>query len=305
MPSADRWSSSSASAIAPSSTLSAWRASPPERSTRWSKASWSRATPPAGPNDPARPRSSSSSARRTIVRDVVVAERLEPPHAQARQERRVDLEVRVLGRRADQRDGAVLDVRQERVLLALVEAVDLVDEQDRAAALEREPVLGLGDRRRGPRRRRTSPRTPAGTRRSTASARRRASDVLPVPGGPHSRRLERWPRVTDRRSGPRSPTRLPWPTNSSSVRGRMRAASGCRSGGGRNRGSGRAPGTAPGGHWAMVARAGSGDLEHPGDVDRDVQREQDDQQQDRDPHDVLEVARDVGVLRRVVEGAHR
>ena len=44
-----------------------------------------------------------------------------------------------------------------------------------------------------------------------------------------------------RRSGPCSPTRGAWPTNSSSVRGRIRAASGCRSGGGWNRASGRAP----------------------------------------------------------------
>ena len=77
--------------------------------------------------------------------DVVVGERLQAPHAQPRQERGVDLEVRVLRRRADERDGAVLDVRQERVLLRLVEAVDLVDEQHGPLAVEREPLLGIGD----------------------------------------------------------------------------------------------------------------------------------------------------------------
>ena len=52
----------------------------------------------------------------------------------ARQQRRVDLERRVLGGRADQHDVAGLDARQEGVLLRLVEAVDLVDEDDGAAA---------------------------------------------------------------------------------------------------------------------------------------------------------------------------
>ena len=50
----------------------------------------------------------------------------------AREERRVDLEGGVFGRGADQDDRAHLDVGQERVLLGAVEAVDLVDEEDRA-----------------------------------------------------------------------------------------------------------------------------------------------------------------------------
>ena len=77
--------------------------------------------------------------------DVVVGERLQAPHPKSRQERGVHLEIRVLRGRADERDRAVLDMREERVLLRLVEAVDLVDEQDRALAVEREPLLGLGD----------------------------------------------------------------------------------------------------------------------------------------------------------------
>jgi hypothetical protein len=80
-------------------------------------------------------------------RDIVVGELLEAPDAHPRQERRVHLEVRVLGRRADQRDRAVLDVRQQRVLLGLVEAVDLVEEQDGPLPVQREAVLRLGDRR--------------------------------------------------------------------------------------------------------------------------------------------------------------
>ena len=57
---------------------------------------------------------------------------VEPPqdqHLAARQKRGVELEARVLGRRADQGDGAVLDIGQEAVLLGAVEAVDLVHEQ--------------------------------------------------------------------------------------------------------------------------------------------------------------------------------
>jgi hypothetical protein len=38
-------------------------------------------------------------------------------------------------------------VRQQRILLRLVEAVDLVDEQDAAAALEGQALLGARDRR--------------------------------------------------------------------------------------------------------------------------------------------------------------
>ena len=62
------------------------------------------------------------------------AERLEHVDLRPRQQRRVDLERRVLGGRADEDDVAGLDARQERVLLRLVEAVDLVDEEDRAPA---------------------------------------------------------------------------------------------------------------------------------------------------------------------------
>ena len=61
-------------------------------------------------------------------------ERLEHQHAGARQERRVELEGRVLGGGANQHDGAVLHHRQEGVLLRPVEAVDLVDEKQRAGA---------------------------------------------------------------------------------------------------------------------------------------------------------------------------
>ena len=50
---------------------------------------------------------------------------------------------RVLGGCADEEDRAVLNVRKDRVLLALVEAVDLVDEENRALSVHAEPIRGL------------------------------------------------------------------------------------------------------------------------------------------------------------------
>ena len=77
--------------------------------------------------------------------DVVGAERLEDVDLRAREQRGVDLERRVLGGRADEHDRAALDVRQERVLLRLVEAVDLVDEQDGPSAGLTPAMVGGGD----------------------------------------------------------------------------------------------------------------------------------------------------------------
>ena len=62
-----------------------------------------------------------------------IVEALEGEHARPRQERRIELEGRVLGGGADEHDRAVFHMRQEGVLLGAVEAVDLVDEEQRAA----------------------------------------------------------------------------------------------------------------------------------------------------------------------------
>ena len=75
----------------------------------------------------------------------LMVEPAQDQHLAARQQRGVDLEARVLGRRADQRDGAVLDIGQEAVLLRAVEAVDLVHEQ--------QGLLARRARRSAPRRR--------------------------------------------------------------------------------------------------------------------------------------------------------
>ena len=187
------------------------RASPAERAARNSSASSSTRGAPATPR-------SSPSERRSSASTCVVVERAQLVHAAAREQRRVDLEVGVLGGRADQHHQPLLDRGQQRVLLRLVEAVDLVEEEDRALAARVAPVLGplehlahlgaAGVDRRG---------LLEGGARVTAS--RRASVVLPVPGGPY-RIIEcgRPSSIAVRSVEPR-PSRCSCPTNSPSDAG--------------------------------------------------------------------------------------
>ena len=73
-------------------------------------------------------------------------ERLEPEERAAREQRAGEREERVLGGRADEHEQPFLDEREQRVLLRAVEAVHLVEEEDRALALLAEPGPGpLGD----------------------------------------------------------------------------------------------------------------------------------------------------------------
>lgn len=67
--------------------------------------------------------------------EVVLPDALHDDDAAPAQQRRVDLERRVLRRGADERHRAVLDRLQQRVLLRLVEPVDLVQEQHRLCLL--------------------------------------------------------------------------------------------------------------------------------------------------------------------------
>ena len=76
-------------------------------------------------------------------RHFVVGQPAQDEHLRSREQRRVDLERRVLGRRADEHDVAGFDARQEGVLLRLVEPVDLVDEHDGPAAGGSAKALGL------------------------------------------------------------------------------------------------------------------------------------------------------------------
>ena len=64
--------------------------------------------------------------------DALFTERLEHVDAAAREQRGDDFKRGIFGGCADEADGAALDVGQECVLLGLVEAVNLIDEEDGA-----------------------------------------------------------------------------------------------------------------------------------------------------------------------------
>ena len=138
-----------------------------------------RASPPARAGDqraparPGRPRRRTAAPRCDDDGDLLVGQRLERVELHPRHQRRVDLEVRVLGRRPDQRHEPLLDRRQERVLLRLVEAVDLVEEEDRALPVRAEALAGACRARRAPRR--PWPRLPTAPRTRRRCARRRSA----------------------------------------------------------------------------------------------------------------------------------
>ena len=67
-------------------------------------------------------------------------ERLELENLRARDQRAVDVEERIVRRRADEAHRAALHIRQQHILLRLVEAVDFVDEQDRLRAAVLQPI---------------------------------------------------------------------------------------------------------------------------------------------------------------------
>jgi len=89
---------------------------------------------------------------------LLAVERLQLVHLQAGEQGRVELEVRVLGGRADQGQDSLLDSGEKRILLGLVEAMDLIEEEDRAPAGGSKPLAGscqhLADVRHGRRDRR-------------------------------------------------------------------------------------------------------------------------------------------------------
>ena len=76
---------------------------------------------------------------------VLVLHRAENVNLAAAQQRRDHLERRVLGRRADERHDTLFDGPQQRVLLRLVEAVYLVDEQERGPLVEETALAGRLD----------------------------------------------------------------------------------------------------------------------------------------------------------------
>ena len=73
---------------------------------------------------------------------ILGGERFELEDLRARDEGGVDVEIGVVGGRSDEAHRSALDVGKEDILLGLVEAVDLVDEENRALIAE----LGVGAR---------------------------------------------------------------------------------------------------------------------------------------------------------------
>ena len=163
--------------------------------------------------------SSAAAAAPHDLDELVLGERLELEDLHPREQRRVELEVRVLGRRADQRHEALLDAGQERVLLGLVEAVDLVEEEDRAPPARAEPLARAREHLAHVR----DGRGDGGEllelgagRRARRSAR---ASSCPVPGGPkRTSDGTRSASIASRSARP-GPTTCSWPTNSSSVVG--------------------------------------------------------------------------------------
>ncbi len=85
-------------------------------------------------------------ARAQQLRQLGFGQWLQHIDLRARQQRAVHLERRVLGGGADEGDQSLLDERQERILLRLVEAVHFVDEQDGMAAMLLQHQLRLRNR---------------------------------------------------------------------------------------------------------------------------------------------------------------
>ena len=144
---------------------------------------------------PPSPRSLSASARLSAATIASARHRVHHVHAAARQQRRIELERRIFGRRANEHDDAFLDVRQERILLHLVEAVHLVDEEHACGC----PAQNPPRLRRAPR------------------ARPEGRSALPISRGISRRRTSR---AAARASSCRSPAD---PTGSSNARGRSRS----------------------------------------------------------------------------------
>jgi len=77
--------------------------------------------------------------------DVIIAERGQAEDPAAGEQRPDQAEERVLRRCADQNDRVVFHMGQQRVLLGLVPAVDLVDKEDGALVVHAQPLFGLVD----------------------------------------------------------------------------------------------------------------------------------------------------------------
>jgi hypothetical protein len=138
-------------------------------------------------------------------------------HGRSRQQGGIDFERRVLRGRTNEGEQTGLDVRQEGVLLGLVEAMDRKPERCASKALSTASRMSL-----------TPPNTAEILRNwaSKACAISRAKVVLPTPGGPHKIMECGWPDSKATRKGCPSPNRWSCPITSSSDWGRRRSAKG-------------------------------------------------------------------------------
>ena len=126
---------------ASSRALSALRASPSALRARCSRAGPVIRRPP-----PPRPRSPSSRARAQQDRQIALLQGLELEDLRAGHQGGVDEEEGVVGGGPDQADHAALHIGKEHVLLGLVEAVDLVDEQQGGLSQAGSPLGGRAER---------------------------------------------------------------------------------------------------------------------------------------------------------------
>lgn len=155
---------------------------------------------------------------------ILCGKRLQHKHFAAGEQSAVDFKRGIFGSGTDEDNAAFFHKGQKSILLRLVEAVnfvyknngffaestiffcllhDLADFLDAAGDGRKIDECGFG-----------------------LPAMMRASVVLPTPGGPQKIMEEMRSFSISRRSTLPSPNRCCWPTNSSSVRGRRRAASG-------------------------------------------------------------------------------
>ena len=110
-------------------------------------------------------------------------ERLELKDLGARDQRAVDVEERIVRRRADEPHRAALDIRQQHVLLRFVPAMDFVDEEDRLLRRCSQPIRRRRDRRGADPPRCSRRRSAARSATSSRCAMICASVVFPCPAG--------------------------------------------------------------------------------------------------------------------------
>ena len=86
-----------------------------------------------------------SHRARENVDDILIAKWLESINGAARKQRSIEREGGVFGGRANQRDAAILDMRQKSILLSAIEPMNLINEQERTFRARAPIRLGFPD----------------------------------------------------------------------------------------------------------------------------------------------------------------